>query len=249
MEFPTEREVLLRLNDLIHSYPQTELVVLSEYTFGEQVPEAVREWCRKNRRYLVVGGKDPAPGGNFYDTVFVIGPGGDIVFRQVKAVPIQFFKDGLPATEQRLWDSPWGKIGICVCYDLSYTRVADRLVKLGAQALIVPTMDMADWGSSQHELHARIAPARATEYGLPIFRVASSGISQTVNRAGQVTATAPCPGDGVTLAGTIELGGAGRRPPDRWLALFVVSVSAAVIIGAVAGGWKMRSRPDRPKDP
>ena len=126
MEFPTEREVLLRLNDLVRLYPHTEMVVLSEYTFGEPVPGAVKEWCRKNRRYLVVGGKDPAPGGNFYDTAFVVGPGGDIVFRQVKAVPIQFFKDGLPATEQKVWDSPWGKIGICVCYDLSYTRVTDR---------------------------------------------------------------------------------------------------------------------------
>jgi apolipoprotein N-acyltransferase len=249
MEFPTEREVLLRLNDLIHSYPQTELVVLSEYTFGEPVPQAVRDWCRKNRRYLVVGGKDPAPGGNFYDTAFVIGPGGDIVFRQVKAVPIQFFKDGLPAAEQRLWDSPCGKIGICVCYDLSYTRVADRLVKLGAQALIVPTMDMADWGSSQHELHARIAPARATEYGLPIFRVASSGISQLVDRAGHVMATAPCPGDGATLVGTLEMRGVGIRPLDRWLAPFAVGLTVVVIVASVAGAWKLRSRPVRPKDP
>ena len=230
MEFPTEREVLLRLNDLIHSYPQTELVVLSEYTFGEPVPEAVREWCRKNRRHLVVGGKDPEPGGNFYDTAFVIGPRGDIVFRQVKAVPIQFFKDGLPATEQRLWDSPWGKIGICVCYDLSYTRVTDRLVKLGAQALIVPTMDMADWGKAQHELHARIAPARATEYGLPIFRVASSGISQSVSCAGQVIASAPCPGAGAILADTLKLQGVGKLPLDRWLAPFTTVVTAAVIV-------------------
>jgi apolipoprotein N-acyltransferase len=230
MEFPTEREVLLRLNDLIQSCPQTELVVLSEYTFGEPVPEVVKGWCRKNRRYLVVGGKDPAPGGNFYDTAFVIGPSGDIVFRQVKAVPIQFFKDGLPATEQKLWDSPWGRIGICVCYDLSYSRVTDRLVKLGAEALIVPTMDLADWGNAQHELHAHIAPARATEYGLPIFRVASSGISQSVNRAGQVMASAPCPGDGATLAGTLELRGVGKLPLDRWLAPFATVVTAVVTV-------------------
>jgi apolipoprotein N-acyltransferase len=230
MEFPTEREVLLRLNDLIHSYPQTELVVLSEYTFGEPVPEVIKGWCRKNRRYLVVGGKDPAPGGNFYDTAFVIGPSGNIVFRQVKVVPIQFFKDGLPATEQKLWDSPWGRIGICVCYDLSYSRVTDRLVKLGAEALVVPTMDLADWGDAQHELHARIAPARATEYGLPIFRVASSGISQSVNRAGQVMASAPCPGDGATLAGTLELRGVGKLPLDRWLAPFATVVTAVVIV-------------------
>jgi apolipoprotein N-acyltransferase len=115
-------------------------------------------------------------------------------------------------------------------YDLSYTRVTDRLVKLGAEALIVPTMDIVDWGKAQHELHARVAPARATEYGLPIFRVASSGISQLVDRTGRVTATAPCPGDGAMLAGTLEMRGGGRRPLDRWLAPFATGVTAAVIV-------------------
>ena len=170
----------------------------------------------------------------------MVGPDGDIVFRQVKAVPIQFFKDGLPAPEQKLWNSPWGKIGICVCYDLSYTRVTDRLVELGAEALIVPTMDVVDWGQAQHELHARIAPVRAAEYGLPIFRLASSGISQLVDRAGRVTATAPCPGDGAMLAGTLEMRGAGSRPLDRWLAPFATAVTAALMI------WFLIRRRSRP---
>jgi apolipoprotein N-acyltransferase len=230
MEFPTEKEVLLRLNDIIRAHPDAELVVLSEYTFGEPVPATVRAWCREHERYLIVGGKDPAPGANFYNTAYVIGPGGDIVFRQVKAVPIQFFKDGLPAPGQKLWDSPWGKIGICVCYDLSYTRVTDRLVKLGAEAIIVPTMDVADWGRAQHELHARIAPVRATEYGLPIFRLASSGISQLVGWSGRVMATAPCPGDGAMLAGNLEMRGGGGRPLDRWLAPFATAVTAALVV-------------------
>ena len=230
MEYPSETEVLLRLNDVIRSHADTELVVLSEYTFDRPVPASVKEWCRKEGRYVIVGGKDPAPGGNFYNTAYVVGPEGDIVFRQVKAVPIQFFKDGLPAPEQKLWDSPWGKIGICVCYDLSYTRVIDRLVELGAEAIIVPTMDVLDWGQAQHELHARIAPVRATEYGLPIFRVASSGISQFVDGAGRVTATASCPGDGAMLAGTLEMRGVGRWPLDRWLAPFATAATFAVII-------------------
>jgi apolipoprotein N-acyltransferase len=230
MEFPTETEVLFRLNDAIRAHPDADLVVLSEYTLDGPVPAKVKEWCRANSRYLIVGGKEPAPGSSFYNTAFVIGPGGDIVFRQVKAVPIQFFKDGLPAPEQKLWDSPWGKIGICVCYDLSYARVTDRLVRLGAEALIVPTMDIVDWGKAQHELHARIAPARATEYGLPIFRVASSGISQLVDRTGRVRATAPCPGDGAILSGTLEMRGSGTRPLDRWLAPFATGVTSVAIV-------------------
>jgi apolipoprotein N-acyltransferase len=229
MEFPTEKEVLFRLDDTIRAHPDAELVVLSEYTLDGPVPVALKEWCRENRRYLIVGGKDPAPGASFYNTAYVVAPDGKIVFRQVKAVPIQFFKDGLPAPNQKLWNSPWGKIGICICYDLSYTRVTDRLVRLGAEAIIVPTMDVVDWGKAQHALHARIAPVRGTEYGLPLFRLASSGISQLVGRSGRVTATAPCPGDGAILAGTLEMRGSGRRPLDRWLAPFTTAVTAMVI--------------------
>jgi apolipoprotein N-acyltransferase len=236
MEFPTENEVLFRLNDLIRKHPDAEVVVLSEYTFDGPLPEKVSAWCRKNRRYLIAGGKDPAPGSNYYNTAFVVGPDGKTIFRQVKTVPIQFFKDGLAATEQRLWNSPWGKIGICICYDLSYTRVTDQLVRLGAQALIVPTMDMMDWGETQHALHARVAPVRAAEYGIPIFRLASSGISQCADRAGRVLGTAPCPGDGAILAAQLVLAEAGRLPLDRWLGPF-----AAGLTGVLAVVFLMRT--------
>ncbi|HWW01046.1 MAG TPA: nitrilase-related carbon-nitrogen hydrolase [Candidatus Acidoferrum sp.] len=226
MEFPTEPEVLIRLNELVRRHPEAELLVLSEYTFTEPVPEKVKAWCRQHQRYLAVGGKDPAPGGNFYDTAFVVSPDGEIVFRQGKSVPIQFFKDGLPAPEQKLWDSPWGQLGICVCYDLSYSRVTDRLIRLGAQGLLVPTMDVVDWGEAQHRLHARVAPVRAAEYGVPIFRVASSGISQLVDRDGHVLAEAPCPGEGAIISGTMQLRNPGHLPWDRWLAPFSTGMTA-----------------------
>jgi apolipoprotein N-acyltransferase len=233
MEFPTEATVLLRLNDLLRQHPETELVVLCEYTFTEPVPEKIKGWCRTNRRHLIVGGQEPTQGTNFFNTAFVIGPTGEIVFRQVKCVPIQFFKDGLPAREQRLWDSPWGKIGLCICYDLSYTRVTDELIRQGAQAIICPTMDVETWGRDQHELHARIAPVRAAEYGVPIFRLASSGISQNIASSGHVLATAPFPGDAAVLAGQFALSAPGRLPLDRWLAPLCVAVTALILAACV----------------
>jgi apolipoprotein N-acyltransferase len=216
LEFPAEHELLLSLDKLVREHPEAELLVLSEYTFADEVPEKVLRWCRDHGRYLIVGGKDPAPGRNFFNTAFVIGPLGTVLFKQAKSVPIQFFKDGLPAPEQRVWDSPWGKLGICICYDLSYTRVTDRLIALGAQALVVPTMDVADWGAAQHRLHGRVAPVRAAEYGVPIFRLASSGISQAVDARGNVMASAPFPGDGAVLLGELRLARPGRQPLDRW---------------------------------
>jgi apolipoprotein N-acyltransferase len=229
MEFPSQIEILFRLNKLLKQFPQAQLLVLSEYTLDGAVPDKIMDWCRDNQRYLIVGGKDPAPGSNFYNTAFVVDPSGKVIFRQVKTVPIQFFKDGLPAPEQKLWTSPWGNIGICICYDLSYSRVTDRLIRLGAQALIVPTMDVESWGKHEHELHERVALIRAAEYGVPIFRVASSGISQLVDGRGRQTATAPFPGDGTTIHGELRLSQTGRRPLDRVLALVSVAVTAGFV--------------------
>ncbi len=145
-------------------------------------------------------------------------------------MPIQFFRDGLPAKKQELWNSPWGKIGICICYDLSYTRVTDELVRQGAQLLIVPTMDVSDWGRHEHELHALVAPVRAAEYGIPIFRMASSGISQAVAGGGDVVAKTSFQGSGEILSAKLRLPMAGSLPLDRYLAPFCVAVTAAVLI-------------------
>lgn len=241
MEFPAPAEVPFVLDEVIRRYPPTELLVLSEYTFDGPVPEPVKNWCRKRQRYLVVGGKDVVSATEFYDTAFVVGPTGEIIFRQAKCVPIQFFKDGLAARAQNLWDSPWGRIGICICYDLSYRRVTDELVRQGAQALIVPTMDLVDWGEHQHQLHARIAPVRAAEYGVPIFRVDSSGISQLVEGDGTVVATAPFAGERAMLAGRLTLSPPAVVPFDHFLAPFCVCLTGALI--AWVGLSAVRKKP------
>lgn len=242
MEFPNEREIPKALDGVLSKYPNTDLLVLSEYTLESTVPESLKQWCRQNQKYLIVGGKAPAPHANFYDTGFVVGPNGQIVFEQVKSIPIQFFKDGLPAPQQALWDSPWGKIGICICYDLSYTRVTDRLLAMGAQFLVVPTMDVADWGKRQHQLHALIAPVRAAEYGTPIFRLASSGISQALDGNGNILAQAGFPGENEMLFAEIKVGSTGSLPLDRWLAPIAVAVTGATVIALMISNLRQRNQ-------
>jgi apolipoprotein N-acyltransferase len=238
-EFPASLEVPRLLDELVQRHPKAKLLVLSEYTFDGPVPPRVKAWCRQNGRYLIVGGKQYLDATNFLNTVFVISPEGRVVFRQVKCVPIQFFRDGGPALSQNVWDSPWGKIGLCVCYDLGYTRVVDRLVRLGAQVLIVPTMDVLEWGRYQHVLHARITQVRAAELRLPIMRVASSGISQVVAPDGRLMAEAPCPGEWASLSALIALPGQGSLPRDRMLG--PVSVGVILVFLVFLGFW-MRGR-------
>ncbi len=233
LEFPMPSELKEALNDLVALEPDADLILLSEYTFAGPLPDWVKDRCRENQRHMIIGAHDNVKNGDYCNTAFVIDPQGEIVFKQAKSVPIQFFKDGLAAPSQKVWDSPWGKMGIGICYDLSYRDVMDQFVAQGAEALIAPTMDVEDWGREQHHLHARVAPMRSMEYGLPIVRLASSGVSQLTTPTGEVTAEAPFPGQRKNLAGDLTLAGVGRVPIDRILAplsLWVTALLAAFLV-------------------
>jgi hypothetical protein len=238
MEFPPKNAIPKMLDQAFAQNTNAPIFVLSEYTLDGPVPDSLKNWCREHSRYLVVGGEDLLGTTNFYDTAFVVSTNGDVIFKQVKSVPIQFFKDGLPAQKQEVWNSPWGKIGICICYDLSYTRVTDELVRQGAQLLIVPTMDVDDWGQHQHELHSRVAPVRAAEYGIPIFRVASSGISQAVAGGGYVVAQTSMPGSGEIFSAQLRLPMRGALPLDRYLALLCVALTGIITAVLLFLAWK-----------
>jgi apolipoprotein N-acyltransferase len=229
LEFPNEYIIHKMLDQALAKNANAPIFVLSEYTLDGGLPVSLKDWCRTNSRYLVVGGKDVVTNDVYYNTAFVVGTNGEIVFQQAKSVPIQFFKDGLPATNQAVWNSPWGKIGICICYDLSYTRVTDRLVEQGAQLIICPTMDVETWGRHQHELHSRVAPVRAAEYGVPIFRVASSGISQAVSGDGNVITLASMPGSGEIFSAQLRLPRHGALPLDRYLAPLCVGGTGIIL--------------------
>ena len=230
LEFPNDYIVARSLDTALKKHPETQIFVLSEYTLTGSVPDSLKSWCRNHSRFLIVGGKEEVTNEDYYNTAYVVGTNGNIVFQQAKSVPIQFFKDGRPAPRQEVWNSPWGKIGICICYDLSYTRVTDELIRQGAQLLIVPTMDVAEWGAHQHELHSRVAPVRAAEYGVPVFRLASSGISQAVNSAGVVEAQTTFPGSGEILPASLRLPRDGTLPVDRYLAPVCVAATGLVTI-------------------
>ena len=247
MENPAGMEVPKALDRALAVSPHADVFVLSEYTFHTPVPNFVKKWCVQHQKYLVVGGSDPLANNKFYDTDFVIGPNGDVVFKQAKCVPVQFFDDGLAAQEQKLWNSPWGKVGMGVCYDCSYRRVADELVRQGAQTLIFPTMDAIDWGGYEHRLHARVGPMRAAEFGIMVVRLASSGISQIVGRDGRVVTHTGFPGQGEMMFGSLGLSVPGRLPLDHWLRPICSGFVGLVLVFVVAESFLTRKTKSVPQ--
>jgi apolipoprotein N-acyltransferase len=237
LELVGQNATVEALDNLAADHPEADILVLAEYAFQGPVPEAVRAVAVRHHRYLVVGAVHEVPHDQFYDAAVVIDPKGDEVFWQAKSVPVQFMTDGLAAADRRVWDSPWGKIGLAVCYDISYARPMDDFVRQGARGLIIPTMDLTKWGEyERRQLHGRMAPVRSAEYGIPVFSVWSSGVSQLTDRQGRVIATAGYPGQGETIAGQLDLSREGHVPYDRPFAWAAVAITAGLIIYFIAVG-------------
>jgi apolipoprotein N-acyltransferase len=102
----------------------------------------------------------------------------------------------------------------------------------------VPTMDVEEWGRHQHQLHARVAPVRAAEYGIPIFRVASSGISQAIQGWGWLAAQTSIPGSGEIFSAKLKLPGSGSIPLDRFLAPLCTGLTGIVIGTLLFLAWR-----------
>jgi apolipoprotein N-acyltransferase len=250
-EHAGDGQIAAALDQLALAHPEAQILVVSEYSFGGPVPESIRAILRKHHRYLIAGGIQPLSNGNYYDIAYVINPDGNDVFSQIKSVPVQLMQDGLPAPDRRVWQSPWGKIGIAICYDISYSRVMDDFVAQGAQGLILPTMDLESWGAYERKmLHGRLGPIRSAEYGIPTFSLWSSGESQLIDRHGHLIATAGYPGQGETIAGPFDLANAGTIPPDRWLAFGCMIATGAICVMLLLLQFIRKSSPQSlaPKD-
>jgi apolipoprotein N-acyltransferase len=81
---------------------------------------------------------------------------------------------------------------------------------------------------------------RAAEYGIPIFRLVSSGISQAVSGYGNVTAQTSFPGSVEILSAQLRLPMRGTLPLDRWLAPAGTGITALVLLTLLVLDWQDR---------
>jgi len=166
--------------------------------------ELIARTCRDRDRWAIVGmlERDPATGA-LYNSAAVIGPG--VVAGVYRKNHLPFLGvDRFAAKGDRglpVFTTPFGKIGVLICYDLAFPEAA-RVLKLGgAQLLCVPT----NWPEAAsiscdyspfvraHENHIHVATANRVgeESGFRFL-----GRSRIIDCAGDLRAAA---GDGKAL--------------------------------------------------
>ena len=249
-EEPTAEDVIRNLDEARRQAPEALLFVLSEYTYSGPPPKELLDWCRKHARHVLVGGKEVIEGEHMeteeYNTAFIVSPDGEVHHKQAKSVPIQFMNDGLPAKSRHVWDGPLGKVGIAICYDMNYVRVMDEFIEKDAALLVIPAFDAIRWGHRAHVLSAQLAAVRAAEYGVPLFRLASSGYSRIATPDGKIAVELGVPGQGEVIHGNVYLPAKGRRPLDRWLAWPCLVLTAGLAAFLIVDAIRRKSRKEKP---
>jgi predicted amidohydrolase len=81
-------------------------------------------------------------------------------------------KNYLPGARAVLCDTPWGRLGMTICYDLRFPHLYRDLAKQGAQFIIVPSAFTKNTGEAHWHVLLR---ARAIETGCYIFAAAQGG--------------------------------------------------------------------------
>src|SRR5579859_4256068 len=144
--------------------------------YAEEIPglstEAFEEACRRLDAHVVCGLLE-RDGGRLHNAAVLVGPDGLIgTYRKTHLPFLGVDRFVVPGDELPVWDTPLGRIGVEICYDLRFPEATRTLALKGADIVCHPTnFPMA--ARVQTEL---ITTARAAENRIFLL---------TANRCGQ----------------------------------------------------------------
>ncbi|HEX5041320.1 MAG TPA: carbon-nitrogen hydrolase family protein [Candidatus Polarisedimenticolaceae bacterium] len=136
--------------------------------------QRLRRLARRWRRHVLAGSipekADGDPGKRIYNTSLLLSPRGDIaaVYRKLHLFDVRLrgravFEESrlvAPGKDVVVADTPLGKLGLTICYDLRFPELYRRLARAGAQVLFVPSAFTAYTGAAHWTVLLR---ARAIE--------------------------------------------------------------------------------------
>jgi len=138
-----------------------------------EIVGALREWARRHRVWLVGGTFHEGAGTDrVRNTSVAIGPDGAIeaVYRKIHLFDVDLTAQGgqayresdrvEPGEELASFETPFGVVGLSVCYDVRFPELYRRLVARGARFLCVPAAFARETGRDHWEVLLR---ARAIE--------------------------------------------------------------------------------------
>ena len=137
--------------------------------YGEPAGGAAYQMLSRTARELglwLVGGSLPElEAGRVYNTSFVFDPQGACVARHRKMHLFDIDVEGgqrfresdtlSPGNDVTLFDTPWGRMGLCICFDLRFEELCRVMALEGARVLLAPAAFNMTTGPAHWELLLR----------------------------------------------------------------------------------------------
>ena len=166
--------------DLVRSAGDIDLAVLPEMfccpydnacfrdygePFAGPAQRAMSQLARERGIYLIAGSLPELEGHRVYNTSFVYAPDGTCIARHRKIHLFDIDVKGgqrfmesevlSPGREVTTFDTPWGTMGLCICFDLRFEELSRCMCLRGCQAIIVPAAFNMTTGPAHWELLLR----------------------------------------------------------------------------------------------
>ena len=133
---------------------------------GGESWQALSRAAKENGLYLVGGSVPELEDGNIYNTSYIFSPEGEELARHRKVhmfdidVPGgQRFKESdtlTPGDRITVVDTPWGKIGIAICFDIRFAEMFRVMGDMGAGLIVVPAAFNMTTGPAHWDLTFRM---------------------------------------------------------------------------------------------
>ncbi|MGC7099430.1 apolipoprotein N-acyltransferase [Amycolatopsis lurida] len=134
-----------------------------------------------NLAYAMYTGEAP----NIRNLSTMITPAGEIAWTYDKSRPTPMEPMTPGPGEVPTVDTPYGRLAGVICYDADFPHLMRQAADKGADLLLVPANDWAEFS----ELHAEKAVFRNVEYGYSMLRDSSHGLSTATDAQGRLLAS------------------------------------------------------------
>ncbi|MGH9341817.1 MAG: apolipoprotein N-acyltransferase, partial [Acidobacteriota bacterium] len=184
----------------------------------------------------------------YYNSAFLLGPGGKLVFRYDKTelvpfgeyVPLgQWLQFVQPLVQEVSAFSPGQEIrtgsvndtafATLICYESIFPELSGSFVEAGAEVLVNITNDSWFGHTAAPEQHLQMAAFRAIEYRKPLLRSANTGYSASVDVYGQIDQRLGLFTEGMLMT---EVAGNSSRSIysyiGEWLNIAIVAISLVI---------------------
>lgn len=119
------------------------IVDCEDHKWIHEESEPVKRVCKKAKetKMYVIFSFHEIDGKRKYNTNVIISPDGEIVgkYRKTHLIYNEIGAGMIPGDELKVFDLPFGKIGILICWDQWFSDAAKELVKKGAEIIFVST--------------------------------------------------------------------------------------------------------------